>query len=53
MQVVPNGTVGAQVRNVDLARAAAPDIAAIKQAWYRHSRRPTIRGLRPARRTRS
>jgi taurine dioxygenase len=36
MQVVPNGTVGAQVRNVDLARAAAPDIAAIKQAWYRH-----------------
>jgi taurine dioxygenase len=36
MQVVPNGTVGAQVRNVDLARAAAADIAAIKQAWYRH-----------------
>jgi taurine dioxygenase len=36
MKVVPNGTVGAEVRDIDLARADAGDIAAIKKAWYRH-----------------
>jgi taurine dioxygenase len=36
IQVVPTGTVGAEVRGVDLARVSAPEIAAIKQAWYRH-----------------
>ena len=36
MQVLPNATVGAEVRGVDLARAGAQEIAGIKQAWYRH-----------------
>ena len=36
MQVLPNATVGAEVRGVDLARADAKEIAGIKQAWYRH-----------------
>jgi taurine dioxygenase len=36
MKVVPNGTVGAEVRDIDLARADADEIAAIKKAWYRH-----------------
>ncbi|HJY76049.1 MAG TPA: TauD/TfdA family dioxygenase [Burkholderiales bacterium] len=36
MQVLPNATVGAEVREVDLARAGAKEIAEIKQAWYRH-----------------
>jgi taurine dioxygenase len=36
MEVIPNATVGAEIRNVDLARLAAGDIAAIKNAWYRH-----------------
>src|SRR4051812_25233559 len=36
MQVLPNATVGAEVRAVDVARAGAEEIAGIKQAWYRH-----------------
>src|SRR4051812_20985698 len=36
MQVVPNDSVGAEVRGVDLARASAADLASIKRAWYRH-----------------
>lgn len=36
MEVVPNGTVGAEIRGVDLARAGHAQIEAIKQAWYRH-----------------
>src|SRR5262250_2420444 len=36
MQALPNATVGAEVRGVDLARAGSGEIAAIKQAWYRH-----------------
>jgi taurine dioxygenase len=36
MEVIPNATVGAEVRGVDLARASTADIAAIKKAWYRH-----------------
>ena len=36
LEVVPTGTVGAEVRGVDLARASATEIDAIKDAWYRH-----------------
>ena len=36
MEVVPSATVGAEVRNIDLSRADAGDIAAVKRAWYRH-----------------
>jgi taurine dioxygenase len=36
MEVIPNGSIGAEVREVDLARATPGDINAIKQAWYRH-----------------
>ena len=36
IQVIPNGTLGAEVRGVDLARVAAAEVEAIKQAWYRH-----------------
>jgi taurine dioxygenase len=36
LEVVATGTVGAEVRGVDLAAADAAQIDAIKQAWYRH-----------------
>ena len=36
IEVVPMGTIGAEVRGVDLARAGPAQIAAIKAAWYRH-----------------
>ncbi|MGH8745151.1 MAG: TauD/TfdA dioxygenase family protein, partial [Burkholderiales bacterium] len=36
LEVVPTATVGAEVRGVDLARAGAAEIEAIKQAWYRY-----------------
>ena len=36
MEVIPNGSIGAEVREVDLARATPGEINAIKQAWYRH-----------------
>jgi taurine dioxygenase len=36
MEVIPNATVGAEVRGIHLARASSADIAAIKKAWYRH-----------------
>jgi taurine dioxygenase len=36
MQVLPNATVGAEVRGVDLARASGSEIRDIKNAWYRH-----------------
>ena len=36
MQVLPNATVGAEVRGLDLARAGAKEITEVKQAWYRH-----------------
>ena len=36
LEVVPTGTVGAEVRGVDLAHASATEIDAIKDAWYRH-----------------
>jgi len=36
LEILPTGTVGAEVRGVDLASASAAQIDAIKQAWYRH-----------------
>jgi alpha-ketoglutarate-dependent taurine dioxygenase len=36
VKICPNGTVGAQVQEVDLASLSAARIDAIKQAWYRH-----------------
>jgi alpha-ketoglutarate-dependent taurine dioxygenase len=35
-QVIPTGTVGAEVRGVDLARVAPAKVEAVKQAWYQH-----------------
>jgi taurine dioxygenase len=35
-QVIPTGTVGAEVRGVDLARVTRVEVEAIKQAWYQH-----------------
>ena len=36
MQVIPNATVGAEIRAVDLAHAGLKEIQEIKKAWYRH-----------------
>jgi taurine dioxygenase len=36
IEVIPTGTVGAEVRGVDLAAVTGGEIDAIKQAWYRH-----------------
>ena len=36
MEVIPNGTVGAEIQGIDLARATPSEINAVKQAWYRH-----------------
>jgi taurine dioxygenase len=36
IEVVPNGSVGAELRGVDLAAASEAKIFAIKKAWYRH-----------------
>src|SRR3989442_1087122 len=36
MEVKPTGTLGAEVKGVDLARLTAAQVEAIKQAWYRH-----------------
>ncbi len=35
-EVIPTGTVGAEVRGVDLANATGTQIEAIKSAWYKH-----------------
>ena len=35
-EVVPTGTIGAEVRGVDLAAVTGAQVAAIKKAWYRH-----------------
>ena len=35
-QVIPTGTVGAEVRGVDLARVKPAEVEAVKQAWYQH-----------------
>ena len=36
IEVVPTGTVGAEVKGVDVAKAGPEEIEAIKRAWYRH-----------------
>ena len=36
LKVRPLGVFGAEVQDIDLARASAPDIDAIKRAWYRY-----------------
>jgi taurine dioxygenase len=36
LEVLPTGTVGAEVRGVDLAAVTGTQIEAIKRAWYRH-----------------
>jgi taurine dioxygenase len=36
LQVVPTGTLGAEIRGVDLARVTQAQIDMIKDAWYRH-----------------
>ena len=35
-KVTPLGTLGAEIKGMELARAAARDIEEIKKAWYRH-----------------
>lgn len=35
-EVIPTGTVGAEVKGVDLAHVSRAQIEAIKKAWYRH-----------------
>ena len=36
IEVIPTGTVGAEVKGVDIARIAPRDVEAIKRAWYAH-----------------
>lgn len=36
VEVLPTGTVGAEVRGMDLAAVAGAQVDAIKKAWYRH-----------------
>jgi taurine dioxygenase len=36
LKVVPNPTVGAEIKGVDLARVTPYEVDAIKKAWYRH-----------------
>jgi taurine dioxygenase len=36
IEVVPTGSVGAEVKGVDIAAAGPAEIEAIKRAWYRH-----------------
>lgn len=36
LEVVALGTLGAEIKGVDLARVALAEIEAIKHAWYRH-----------------
>jgi taurine dioxygenase len=36
IEVVPTGTVGAEVKGVELARAGRSEVDAIKRAWYQH-----------------
>jgi len=35
-EIVPTGTVGAEVRGVDLRAVTAREVEAVKSAWYRH-----------------
>ncbi len=36
VEVIPTGTVGAEMRGVDLAAVTGAQVDAIKKAWYRH-----------------
>lgn len=36
LEVVPNRSVGAEVKGIDLARVTPYEVDAIKDAWYRH-----------------
>jgi len=36
IEVFPTGTVGAEIRGVDLAAASEAQVFAVKKAWYRH-----------------
>jgi taurine dioxygenase len=36
IEVVPTGSVGAEVRGVDIAAARPAEIEAVKRAWYAH-----------------
>jgi len=36
VEVVPTGTVGAEVKGVDMANASRSEVDAIKRAWYQH-----------------
>jgi taurine dioxygenase len=36
IEIIPTGTVGAEVRGVNLAVVVEAEVAAIKDAWYRH-----------------
>jgi taurine dioxygenase len=36
IEVVPTGTVGAEVKGVDIARASRSEVDAINRAWYQH-----------------
>ncbi len=36
IEVIPTGTVGAEVKGVELARAGRSEVEAIKRAWYQH-----------------
>src|SRR6267378_6397676 len=36
VEIVPTGTVGAEMRGVDLASVSETQVEAIKGAWYRH-----------------
>src|SRR5499427_10466368 len=36
IEVVPTGTVGAEVEGIDIAAAGPGEIEAVKRAWYKH-----------------
>src|SRR2546426_214496 len=36
LEVIPTGTVGAEVKGVDLAAVTGAEVEAIKRAWYEH-----------------
>src|SRR6266705_1886774 len=36
LEVIPTGTVGAEVKGVDLARVSPKEVEAIKRAWDKH-----------------
>ncbi len=36
LEVIPTGTVGAEVKGVDLAAVTGAHVEAIKRAWYMH-----------------